>query len=99
MEKNITNTIHNLTTYSFISLDQTESTFNDQITANIEYTDIKTNLNKNFVNNSSSIFKELTSTLPKFENQFLNETKNNSHSDIYLKTLELKINEDKKRNV
>ena len=78
MEMNITNTIHNLTTYSFISLDQTESTFNDQITANIEYTDIKTNLNKNFVNNSSSIFKELTSTLPKFENQFLNDTKNQS---------------------
>ena len=78
MEKNITNTIHNFTTYSDISLDQTESTFNEQIIANIKYTDIKTNLSEDFVNNSSSIFKELTSTLPKFENQFLNETKNHS---------------------
>ena len=81
MENNITNTIHNFTNYSVISLDQTESTFNDQITVNIKSTDIKANLNENFFNNSSSIFKELTSTLAKFENQILNETKNQSKFD------------------
>ena len=32
-------------------------------------------------------------------NDFLNETKNNSHSDIYLKTLELKINEEFKNKI
>jgi len=78
MENNITNGILNFTTYSTISSGQAESILNNQTIINIKTTDIKSILKDDFVNNSSSIFKELISTLPKIENQISDETNNQS---------------------
>ena len=78
MENNITNSIFNFTTYSNISSGQAESILNNQNIINITTTDIKNNLKDDFVNNSSSIYKELISTLPKIENQISDEVNNQS---------------------
>ena len=76
MENNITSVILNFNSYSIISLNSSESYSNNPSDTTINTVKIKDNQNMDFITKSSSIMKEINSTIPKSEEKIVNETNN-----------------------